>query len=87
MRTIVMARAGRPGFKITGGANVSAAPASPCAIEDVARPIQDDGIGDSITVEISQKGRIGEADAAGRHGLECAVTLCPAAPRSRCRGC
>ena len=34
------------------------------AIEDVARPVQDDAVGDSVAVEIGQKRRIGQTDAA-----------------------
>ncbi len=58
IRTIVMARAGRPGLRITGGANVSAGAGQPRAKEDVARPIQDDAVGDAVAVEIGQERRI-----------------------------
>ena len=48
-------RAGRPGLKITGGANVSVAPAQARAKKDIPRPVEDDGVGDAVAVEIGQK--------------------------------
>ena len=60
-----MARAGRPGLRITGGAKAPAAPGSPCAKEDVARAIEDDAVGDAVAVEVRQERRIAQADAAG----------------------